>query len=72
MDPHCGAPTPSARLVVPPSQASWQIASDHLSKKIFLAENVSMTVPCCACHTSCHVITSSDIRQLWLLALVII
>ena len=72
MDPHSRGPHPSARLVVPPSQASWPNEFDHLSKKISLAGNVSMTVPCKACHTSCHVITGSDIRQLGLLALVII
>lgn len=45
-----GAPTPPLGWWYPPSQASWPNEFDHLSKKIFLSENVSNAVACYACY----------------------
>lgn len=66
-------PGPFQSAGVPPGLASWQTSSDHLSKKIFLAENVSMTCHMQTCSRDCTVQAKACPIQVGaLLALVII
>lgn len=55
MGPPSMTPGPFQSAGVPPGLASWQTSSDHLSKKIFLPENVSMTCHMQACSSHCCV-----------------
>lgn len=55
VDPPFMTPGPFQSAGVPPGQASWPNSFDHLSKKIFLSENVSMTCHMQACSRYCCV-----------------
>lgn len=55
LGPHYKAPRPLRSAGVPPGQASWPNEFVHLSKKIFLAENVFVSL-CHAMHVMATVL----------------